>query len=76
MDFDPVHYEVVTEKAPQMYDEIVRFCEVIEYEGGIFRETDGVVAPVGEPYWRDLGECYVRCCDLLGRTPIFGKDPR
>jgi hypothetical protein len=47
------------------------FIEAIESTGGCFRNEGGVLTPVGDPDWTDLGDAYVRACAAIGRTPLI-----
>jgi hypothetical protein len=45
------------------------FVGDIDNTGGIQRDRHGWPAPVADPDWIDLGETYLKACNVLGVEP-------
>lgn len=59
-----------TDKKTAALEDLVR---TIEATGGLVKKPGGLVAPAGDEEWTDLGDCYLRACDALGRPPAYVK---
>ena len=57
-------------KRKDLEQALAQFVEAIEATGGVAREVSGLLAPVADPEWVDLGEAYARACAALGREPV------
>jgi hypothetical protein len=49
------------------------FVEAVEATGGGVRDEMGIVSPVADPEWTDLGDAYVAACEALGRKPKIAE---
>lgn len=45
---------------------LIDLVETIEITGGVWRFRDGTVAPKGDDEWIDLGDVYLKACEVLG----------
>jgi hypothetical protein len=47
---------------------LLNFVTTIEAAGGIQKRGDGVLEPMGDTEWTDLGDAYECACQALGRA--------
>lgn len=46
-------------------------CNLVEACGGVMKNDDDEVVPVGDPDWVDLASHYLEVCEFLGRDPVY-----
>ena len=52
---------------------LTEFVEAIEATGGVAKDDSGLLAPVADPEWVDLGEAYASACRAIGREPVIAE---
>jgi hypothetical protein len=60
--------------AELVLEDLVR---TIEATGGLVQADDGdpgVLAPAGDPTWIDLGDTYLKACEVLQREPVIHEE--
>jgi hypothetical protein len=45
------------------------FVECVDATGGVVFDGKGIVRPMGDRSWTDLGSAYIQACKALGREP-------
>ena len=53
---------------------LAELCETIDVTGGVVQTPSGLVEPVGDRDWSDLGSVYLGACAVLGRKPLYNDD--
>lgn len=46
----------------------------IEACGGVTKDRKGLVVPVADMEWPDLGDSYLKACNALGLKPLLRDD--
>lgn len=55
---------------------LIEFCKDIEDTGGVKLDAggSGCVVPLADDTWIDIGETYLKACEVLNRDPLYKKD--
>jgi hypothetical protein len=52
---------------------LLTFIDTIEVTGGIREQGDGMVVPIADEDWIDLGEAYLQACNALDHPPKYAR---
>ena len=55
---------------PKAKDVLRELADTIEAAGGVIRDPNGIYHPAGDEEWSDLGDVYIKACQVLGKEPI------
>lgn len=58
-----------TKDASKIAKALEEFVDDINVTGGVVEDEEGLICPVGDPEWIDLGETYMKACEALDREP-------
>lgn len=58
----------------QMCKALDLLVDLVNVTGGVVEQDNGLYAPVADEDWLDLGEAYMKACDVTCTTPKVRKD--
>lgn len=60
-------------KESEYLSSLCDFVDCVESTGGVVK-VDGFYVPVADQDWIDLGETYIKACEVLNKIPKFFEE--